>query len=1053
MKKLKLISTLLVVAMLASMAFALVPASAAEITADEGWYTRETTDSDPTVLEIDNAAELLAFAAKLNDGHTYKGETVKLTTNITLNAGLNAKSIDPYDDVDDTPAVVWPVSGGMTKAFNGTFDGQGYVLSGIYQGTKDADVGLFGNVAKGCEPTIKNVVITDSIIIGNGQGIGTLFGEIADPAYLLADELYGSKTVATVENVYLDTVVVNLSMGGNTNMGTGGFVGGTRSILNVKNSAFVGTVYGGVRGVGAVAGQSRSLETKVMADGTTAADNVWVTRSEINLENCYLAGHLVGCNSTFYTSGPGFQSFVGGIVGYMNNAGDHVRATNVICNNTFGTRIPNPTSVTVNKVTSEKDPYEDPVWKYKGESHTRKVLYTTGYIYGGAWGASGWNATHTEKNAVQTWTMNDVYYVKTSDKTSNDFIKCQWPVAWTVAASQWTLNGTAVDLTYTSDDSNLGSDGKPTTTAPLYDLEGNKVTNAAGSQVYATTNQSPVNQLMAAAWEPYSLEKTDVDTADEWNEFLTDHSWTSTWQVYNNMPLPTALVNMLDTNEAADVAKTTPAADANWYTNENNRANNTFNIYNADDLLAFAAELNKGTSFAGKTVVLMNNITVDAMAWSVTGSFDGTFDGNGKIISGLNATTSFFGNVAASKTATVKNLKITDSALNGLFATVSGTATVEGVWMDVTAAKAAVAETVASGASLTVTTSILGGTLGTAVVADAATGTVTVTDVLNDSNKTAACATGTVATTRFLSKSESVANAGDAWTALGSYALPTTVYNYFYNGLVGQSLTLTDTIALNIYVKLDSQIPVVGTFGEDEVASVVVGGGLHKFSLTGLQAKEMVDEVTFTYGSYTVTTSVKAYCVELMKSDAALASALLRWGDAAQTLAGYKTETMATAGVTGLTAETDATAGLTNNATRTGTASEDFLIDSIGLEIRDSRLILNVKMRFKDLSQTQCLRAQTGDKEAIFLTFKNIAEVEDENRMYTVVFYDFDFSNMSDVMTFVQKVKPLETAEDLGQTYSTDMEDIIADFMASDASDAEKAFVKAMYAVSVALAD
>lgn len=1056
MKKLKLISTLLVVAMLASMVLAIIPASAAEVTADEGWYERETTDGTPNELEIDNAAELLAFATKLND-HNFKGQTVKLTANITLNAGLNAAEIDPYDNVDDTPAVVWPVTAsGLTCTFAGTFDGQGNVLSGIYYYNDGPNIGLFGNVASATEAVVKNVIITDSIIIGNGEGIGTIFGQIMDPIYITGDKLYGTDTKATIDNVYLDTVVANLSLGGNTNMGTGGFIGGSRALVDVKDSAFVGTVYGGVRGVGAVAGQTRGLETTIKADGSRADKALHPTTQHLTVENCYLAGHLVGCNASFYSGG--FQSFVGGIVGYCNNASDNVTATNVICNNTFGTRIPNPTLVNG----AEKDPYEDPVWKVLGENQTRKTLYYTGYIYGGNWGAQSTN--NAGETIYQTWTMTDVYYVKTCDRDTSDFIWGQFPVFAPVKTAKWTINGTPVNLTVTYSEATRDGE-KVSSNAILYDLNGDKVTNATGEQVYATSAQKPACQLMAMAWEPYALEKTDVDTAEKWNDFLTDRKWTTAWKVVNGMPMVNALADMYNNNEAAEMTSTSQEVDANWYTNEGK--NNTYNIYNASDLLAFAAELNKGTSFADKTVVMLNNVAADNMTWNVTGSFDGTFNGNGKTISGLNATTSFFGSVAAGKTVNVSNLRVQESTLNGLFGTVSGTVTVDSVWVAVASAKAAVFETVAAGANATLTNSIIGGTPMTAIVADAVAGTLTVTDVLNESAKTEikASGAGTVNATNFaVDHDASAAMTGDKWVQVGSFAVPTTIYNMFYNGLIAQSLTLTDTIALNIYVKLDAQTPVEATFTRDNgneddtdddtvVTSTIGEGGLHKFTLTGLQAQNMVDEITFTYGTYTVTTSIKSYAVVLMETDATLASALLRWGDAAQTLANYKTDNMATAGVEGLTAANDTTASLTNTATRTGTASDDFFIDSVAMEVRNGRLILNVKMKFKDLSQQQCLKAQTGDKEAVYLTFKNIAEVEDENRMYTVVFYDFDFSNMDDSLTFVQKIRPTDSADELGQTYTTNLDSIIADFMASDASDADKAYVKAMHAISAALAD
>ena len=41
----------------------------------------------------------------------------------------------------------------------------------------------------------------------------------------------------------------------------------------------------------------------------------------------------------------------------------------------------------------------------------------------------------------------------------------------------------------------------------------------------------------------------------------------------------------------------------------------------------------------------------------------------------------------------------------------------------------------------------------------------------------------------------------------------------------------------------------------------------------------------------------------------------------------------------------------------------------------------------------------------------------------------------------------------LSQTYTTDMDDLVATYLASSAKDADKALVKAMHAVGAALAD
>ena len=75
-------------------------------------------------------------------------------------------------------------------------------------------------------------------------------------------------------------------------------------------------------------------------------------------------------------------------------------------------------------------------------------------------------------------------------------------------------------------------------------------------------------------------------------------------------------------------------------------ADETIKISNAEQLKAFAEEVNDGNNYAGKTVVLTNNITLDgdwipvgngsrSGSGAVGNSFKGTFDGNGKTVTGI----------------------------------------------------------------------------------------------------------------------------------------------------------------------------------------------------------------------------------------------------------------------------------------------------------------------------------------------------------------------------------------------------------------------------------
>ena len=110
-------------------------------------------------------------------------------------------------------------------------------------------------------------------------------------------------------------------------------------------------------------------------------------------------------------------------------------------------------------------------------------------------------------------------------------------------------------------------------------------------------------------------------------------------------------------------------------------------ITTAEDLVAFAKDVNEnGNSYAGKTVMLMNDIDLNNVAWTPIGQatgysaktyFQGTFDGNGKTISNLNVSvweagtdggknyaSGLFGFIDAAS-ATIKNLTIDNATVVG----------------------------------------------------------------------------------------------------------------------------------------------------------------------------------------------------------------------------------------------------------------------------------------------------------------------------------------------------------------------------------------------------
>ncbi len=115
------------------------------------------TSSDPYL--ISTAAQLAFFSNQVNAGHTYYGEFFKLTADIDLSGKL------------------WtPIGNPQVRTFDGTFDGDGHVVSSMNvnvtgSGTDNLIAGLFGTVT--LSGTVKNLGVTGTVTAQHsGTGVG-----------------------------------------------------------------------------------------------------------------------------------------------------------------------------------------------------------------------------------------------------------------------------------------------------------------------------------------------------------------------------------------------------------------------------------------------------------------------------------------------------------------------------------------------------------------------------------------------------------------------------------------------------------------------------------------------------------------------------------------------------------------------------------------------------------------------------------------------------------------------------------------------------------------
>lgn len=326
MKSKKFLSLLLVLSVIISLCVGLgVSASAASIsetvTPNYAWYTTSGAGTETNPYQIDTAAELLAFANLVNGTYTpsdigettataktFTGQYVTLTANITLAtnglytsvAGVIYGSSSFPVKMDQyylqASAPVWtPIGSGTAtsntdlssyNAFDGTFDGAGHTVSGIYTGTTSATSGntdtvqgLFGVVTG----TVKNVTV-DGCIIAKGVAAGIV-------AYLNG---------GTVQNCVNNAIVFadgGTTPGGDVENGVlrmgavGGIVGNAMTGSSVTNCLNNGSIFCANSNKGGRTGGIIGL-----IDGTSYVVAVSQNKNTGSIDSYQYAGGIVGMN-------------------------------------------------------------------------------------------------------------------------------------------------------------------------------------------------------------------------------------------------------------------------------------------------------------------------------------------------------------------------------------------------------------------------------------------------------------------------------------------------------------------------------------------------------------------------------------------------------------------------------------------------------------------------------------------------------------------------------------------------------------------------------------
>ena len=293
----------------------------------------ETPDGDGTVddpYEISSAEELYWFAGLVNgtltDGTAQNTAAhAKLTNNITINTGVLAAIAS-----GSTPTYTWtPICGENTWAiyyteYTGTFDGQGYTISGLYYYGSGDYVGLFGYVDSGGQ--VKNVNIADSYI-SNSEVNGRTGGVCGYNRGTITNCSFSGSVTCNNDYTYVGGVCGwNSGTTENSyNAGTVTSVGSEASVGGVCGYNYSGSTIRNCYNTGAVNGKNNG--NGYFYAGGVCGDNR-TTGSQNTIENCYNTGSV----TVSVTGSVNDNIYAGGVCG--NNVSFDLQSTITNCYNT-----------------------------------------------------------------------------------------------------------------------------------------------------------------------------------------------------------------------------------------------------------------------------------------------------------------------------------------------------------------------------------------------------------------------------------------------------------------------------------------------------------------------------------------------------------------------------------------------------------------------------------------------------------------------------------------------------------------------------------------------
>ncbi len=257
-------------------------------------------------LYINNAEDLKAFRDNVNNGITYEGKYVVLTSNITLDIEDEWIPIGTYlpentNVLDET-----------NKPFKGNFNGQNHVIDGLKITSKDKGKGLFGLVNAG---SIQNLIIGENCNIDAGISFGSISGYLCSNGTITnCSNKTNIKANGTNLGGIIGTATEGCTIKKCTNSGilqgeiiTGGIVGNNSgNIIYCSNLSTLNSesIIGGICGNNNLGVIKECYNIGNVTTETTNAGGIVGSINGGSIENCYNVGNITGTGTN-----------IGGIIG------------------------------------------------------------------------------------------------------------------------------------------------------------------------------------------------------------------------------------------------------------------------------------------------------------------------------------------------------------------------------------------------------------------------------------------------------------------------------------------------------------------------------------------------------------------------------------------------------------------------------------------------------------------------------------------------------------------------------------------------------------------